>query len=481
MYDINEDGLTLENDSESKDGMKSKSDPELGDDQELSEIPLMEIRNHGFTFVFIISNINSDYSIHDIDDKELPIKYGGIVKLFSKEDYITNQKTEKDKQITEKSNQNSDDGYILILLTLSGIYKYHIKNKPLSKYLSETDFTQINPIERGLEIAEIVVKNIAYHAYFDEIIMLCFFCNDEMLLMYYKDEWAVCDVFGSLRDSDKLEDLEFIEKFKMIFPSNSFMVIDKENGEQDWKKDLNDSIQKLELDKYHNMLEPWSHIFSADLSHPQYCFYLDEKKEKLLLIGNHTIQVWYSQGPEEGPIKRSLEFIHVPLSHLSFPDTEILDKWREKKMKVIDIKYCIGKFKLNIQIEDTEGFLQIKQIKMEDEDDIINVARYACCALKYFSVYRVIEQAFDEEFKLKFYDTIEETRKIILRFIRLHPTEWRLLDIRFDLMSGISTIRTALSEYYPNNAVHNIGWMNTVVDIIPELYECSEKTNGKEN
>ncbi|CAG8715488.1 12211_t:CDS:2, partial [Dentiscutata erythropus] len=80
--------------------------------------------NHGFTFVFMI---NDDYSISNIE--ELPIEYGGIVKLFSKNDKITNQNVEKDndKQIIDKTSQN--DGHLLIILTLSGIHKYHINMK----------------------------------------------------------------------------------------------------------------------------------------------------------------------------------------------------------------------------------------------------------------------------------------------------------------------------------------------------------------
>ncbi|KAF0559395.1 transient receptor potential channel pyrexia-like [Gigaspora margarita] len=712
MYDINKTSddageSILEDNSEQKDDMKPESDPELGNDQELSYRKLfsisntfkftdtqlnlikdkhenifmwsvavsdksfsssefrllaisfisledmkyykensnkmhpMEICNHGFTFVFIISYINSDYSIHDIDDKEIPIKYGGIVKLFSEKDYKNNQKVEKVEQMTDKNNQNAD-GYILILLTLSGIYKYLIKNKSIKniqkfkyprriynvfinylnlffgpfgytlklayeiicdyirlclnkqyflvdtimesiEYMELYDLKtnqlintfqrqisrksimvdiwpnfaisdnekllvylsikkiKIYSIECGLEIMEIDVENIDYNGMYRFV----FFHNDEILLMYYKDEWSVCNIFGSLRDSVKLEKPEFIGELKMIEPSKSFMVVDngdkiiiyddlfvdkylkylKRNTEQDWKKlskeDLNNNIQEPELDKYHNMFEPWHFIYD-NLCAPQYWFYLDENKEKILLIGNHSIQVWYDRGPEKGPKKRSLEFIYVPLSQLPFPQKGILDIWEAKTIKVMDIKCCIGKFNLNIQIEDIEGSLQIKQIKMEDEDDIINVVKYACYALKYFSVYKIIEQIFNEEVKLKFYDTIEETRKIILRFIRLYPITWRLLDFRFDLMSviieagdhellndilsfresihipqyfswsgegGISTIRKAFSdrtmlacflEYYSNNAVNNIEWMNTVVDIIPELYEYNKENNGKE-
>ncbi|RIB00518.1 hypothetical protein C2G38_1175367 [Gigaspora rosea] len=152
----------------------------------------------------------------------------------------------------------------------------------------------------------------------------------------------------------------------------------------------------------------------------------------------------------------------------------------------------------------------------------MNVVKYACYSLKYLSSYKKFELWF-ELHKSKVTYIIEQTRKIILRFIRLHPTEWRLLDIRYDLMSVLieakeyelvkyilsskeqlhipqyiswegekNTIHTALSDrtmlayflkYYSNNAVNNdyIGWMNTVVDIIPELYESNEKKSKEEN
>ncbi|CAG8800613.1 1739_t:CDS:2, partial [Dentiscutata erythropus] len=327
---------TLENNSEQKDDtqltlIKDNHENILGWNsiyykENSNQVHPMEIRNHG-----------GDYSIHDIDNKELPIKCGGIVRLFSEKEYINNQKVE---QITDKSNKNAD-GHILILLTLSGIYKYH---------------------------------------------------------------------------SVKLEELEFIEELRLIGPSKSLMVVYngneidiyddlfvdkylrylKRNTEQDWKKlskeDLDNKIQESELDKHHNMLEPWHCIADADLCAPQHWFYLDEKKEKVLLI-------------EKGPKKRSLEFIYVPLSQLPLPHKEILDNWENKTMKVMEIKYCIRKFKLNIQIEDNKESLKIK--------------------------------FFAEEFRLKFYDIIEEKRKIILRFIRLYPITWRLLDFRFDLMSVI--------------------------------------------
>ncbi|CAG8664366.1 31554_t:CDS:2, partial [Racocetra persica] len=584
-----------------------------------------EIPNNGFTFVFVINN---DYSINYIDNMGLPIKYGGIVKFFSKENYMTNRKTEKDKLRTDKSNQENADRHFLILLTFSGIYKYQMKNKSINniqklKYpqriynaiinnldplfeqseQSETDslidtmredfkyielydlktnqlvntfrrqiphksividfpyryavsnngkllaYESVNKIiklyfiECGLEIAELIIANPE----FINVDFIAFFHNDEMLLIYSSGKkLSIWNIFGTLRDSVRLENPKFtidlnVDFYNMV-QSNSFMVVKKANNlviyddlivdkylkylkksdKHDWMKlsedyflrqGLNKNIRDLhdkesKLDEYYYIFEPWLLDDDNNLSSPQCSFYLDEKKEKLLLIGNHTVQVWYDQGPK----RRTLEFIYMPLApFLNIPEVE---KWESKIIKVMEIELCIGKFKLNILTEDTKDSFQIK---IEDEDDIINVAKYACETLKYFSIYKKSEQTFygdDKKLKLEKLDSIiEQTRKIILRFIRLYPTKWRLLDIRYNLMcvliesgdyelvndilsfgelihipqysawSGeINAIHTALLdhedhtmlacflEYYSKNAIHNLEWMNTVVDIIPELY-----------
>ncbi|CAG8680339.1 3734_t:CDS:2, partial [Dentiscutata heterogama] len=366
--------------------------------ENLNKIHLTETPNHGFTFVFIININNDNYLISAINDKELPIKFGGIVKLFFKKDCLNNKEVEKDKQRTNKISQNSD-GYTLILFTLTGIYKYQIKNK-IIKNLEKLRYPRrvynamihnmaffldlpINPekfayemvslytikkcinqhyflvdtmnedikyievynlntnqlvntfqrqnlpgplnvdasslyaisnngkllayisllnkavklysIECGLEIAEIIIDIPD-----PELEYIDFFRNDEMLLVLSKSKWFVWDIFGSLRDSVKLEDLGFIielplEFDKKIEQSNSFLVVDKgdelaiydnliidkylkylknlkKDDEQNWKTlssdyfsreefdnnnilDLQDKESKL--DEYHQILEPW--------------------------------------------------------------------------------------------------------------------------------------------------------------------------------------------------------------------------------
>ncbi|RIB00519.1 hypothetical protein C2G38_2150836 [Gigaspora rosea] len=279
-------------------------------------IHLTQIPNHGFTFVFIIKIINNVYSISDFKNKELPIKYSGVIKFISKKNVVINQNGEKDKQKTDKGSQNADR-YTLIILTLSGIYKYQMKNKLIKniqklkyprrvysamirnitfwfnipsssvydsydfiysyindclnqhyfladtinediKYIELYDLTtnhlvntfqrqissesynfdassyyaisnngkllayfslfngafKIFSIENGLEIAELITNITDYSGI--DIELIDFFQNDEILFACSKAKWFVWDIFGSLRDSVKLEDIGF----KIEFPSD---------------------------------------------------------------------------------------------------------------------------------------------------------------------------------------------------------------------------------------------------------------------
>ncbi|KAF0443235.1 transient receptor potential cation channel subfamily a member 1-like isoform x1 [Gigaspora margarita] len=429
---------------------------------------------------------------------------------------------------------------------------YAISNNSKLLAYESIQAIKIYSTECSLEIAELAIANLV------SVIFMDFFHNDEMLLIYSsKNEWTIWNIFGSIQNSVTLEnpgltvELPSADKFWEIDQSNSFVVVNnygkltiyddlivdkylkylKKSNKQDFKKLSKDYLSRQNLDKnipdLHDKesklnefdnLEPW--LVNEELKGTQFSFYLDEKKEKLLLIGKHTIQVWYNQGPSKDPEKRTLEFIYMPLFPLpvfSSPKIHEVKEWESNTIEVIGIEYCIGKFKLSFLTKDTKDSLQIK---MEDEDDIINVAKYACYTLEYFSVYKNFKQTREKGQELKFNNIIKQTRKIILRFIRICPINWRLLDIRFGLMNvlieagdyelindilsfGIpihipqyfpwssekNTICTALLdhtmlalllEYYSNNAVDNIGWMRTVVDIIPELFKSSEEKIGNE-
>ncbi|RIB26872.1 hypothetical protein C2G38_2063695 [Gigaspora rosea] len=171
-----------------------------------------------------------------------------------------------------------------------------------------------------------------------------------------------------------------------------------------------------------------------------------------------------------------------------------------------------------------------KEIEMGCDDDIIHTVIEACHTLKFLnSIYRgtYIDYNISLVFKdcqLKFLEIVEQTRNIIIRFIQLYPTSWRLLDVRYDLLGILieadekllinfilfderhkgslhmpqysswfgrtNTISRVFSrgpryidpiylgyllEYYSNKAVENIGWMITVGEIIPKLYNQYEE------
>ncbi|CAG8449587.1 5257_t:CDS:10 [Dentiscutata erythropus] len=595
---------------------------ELYTRNKLNPTEIQKIKNNGFTLIFIINN---DYSISNIGDKESLIEHGGIVKLFYEKNSIADQK-EKDTK-TVKSSQNIDD-HFLILLTLSGIYKYHIENKSTSniqklKYPTRiyesfiNNMSNMSLFDMSGPTDEIINKlyNEEYNEIYNNIcsyIQLCinkhYFLVDTMkedikyielydlktnqlvntfqrqtlslfksmvyehpihyaisnngkLLAYLSysikgikiysierrlgvsEVWAAWDIFGSLRDFVKLEKQEFMLQFpsdiKNIAESNSCIVaynryedrdklfiydeliVDKyfslkKSDKQVWiTRELDKEPKTLGLDKEYEPWLPWIRGWMR-FDDIQYSFYLDEKEEMLLIIGIQTVQLWH---------RRTLKYIHSPYPFSGVPDIKelFLIEWDPKVIEVLDIKYCTEKLKVDIQIKDDKDPHRIKQIKMEG-DDIMNIAKHACYALEfYFAHKKKLDIYYDETYKSSFDDFIEQTRKIILKFISLHPTEWRLLDIRFDLMSTliragecelvyyilsfrepihipqyfpwpgekntINTIRTAFLEdntmtmlacfleYYSNNAVHNIGWMNTVIDIIPDLLK-GEKGNN---
>ncbi|KAF0551106.1 hypothetical protein F8M41_023712 [Gigaspora margarita] len=423
MYDIknlnNEDGITLEKDLKPEnDQTEMSKNYRIGSFPVFTTIPnchllkrspteIQNIQNNEFIFIFIIYN---DYSIDNTEDKDLLIKYGGIVKLFYEKDYIADKNA---------------DVHFLIILTLSGIYKgesilwefpsyYAISsnNKLLAYFSFPIKGITIYSIECGLEVAELA--NILNINIFKPVvayeIFLYFFQNDEKLLIYFSEsnylsaDWAVWDIFSLLRDFVKSNYQNFIlelpsiddcvDRIGYVEKSNSCIVIYQRDRNHD-KIVIYDDLGSLPKEDY-----------------IQYLFFLDEKKEKLLIIGYHTVQVWYGE---------TLKFIHSPIPFFDVPDySEIGPSWRPKKIEIISIKYFNEKFKFNIKVKDAEG---IKQIIMNGEYDI-NVVKNACCALEYFSVYmRKFEQAYDKMEKLNFDNFIKQTRKIILKFIRLHPTE----------------------------------------------------------
>ncbi|CAG8805872.1 14357_t:CDS:2, partial [Dentiscutata erythropus] len=400
-------------------------------------------------------------------------KYDGIVKLFSENE--DNKKTDKgsrnmDKNTNEDNYQNIDK-YFLVILNGYGIHKHHFKhlNKPtgkiqsfyypkrirktlkynefsaklnlkyilrcLNKHYFLVDTTNegaqymelynlktnqlVNTFKRrnlnslkndildisdnfaisnnnkllayksgkqvklyltecGLEIASINVEtDKSFYDYF-----MHFFNNDERLLIYQSKNNGLFGIF-SVQSKSQLNskiNLRLILKFQIIRIQNEksdeqdlkTLSLEKNSADIDNNKFFIFNLDNQKLDLDRNYYIIEPWARRLEKEGPRYSVYLDNEKEVLLLIGSDTIQVWHDRAKDKND--------------------------QAKKRTLEFIKACR-----------TLKFLN---------DNVDN----------YFSLS-------DENRYSKFQKIIKQTRNIIVRFIQLYPVTWRLLDIRYDLLS----------------------------------------------
>ncbi|CAG8516674.1 33587_t:CDS:2, partial [Racocetra persica] len=277
-------------------------------------------------------------------------------------------------------------------------------------------------------------------------------------------------------------------------------------------------LEESEL-KYYHGTEPWAvhpaekiidTNFKVRPSFSRHVIYLDKEKNIRLLIGNNTIQVWRG---------KKLEFIQIVNDDPDEPEKP------HEKFKIIKIKYGVEKVDLLISKEGKNI-----QIKIEHEDDIIYIVRSAIDALVYLDTQsNSINLAVGGK-RIIYNDIVQQTRNIItsnrnesandsekcisrilsvisksdnesnskndikteLKKVKniivkhslshkkieqerpLHSWQVPLKEIFPDEESNIDVIMlTLFLEYYSNNAMDNIGWMNVVSEIIPLLYETN--------
>ncbi|RIB29258.1 hypothetical protein C2G38_2057139 [Gigaspora rosea] len=252
--------------------------------------------------------------------------------------------------------------------------------------------------------------------------------------------------------------------------------------------------KKSELDEYYQIFEPWLYTSDDDVKgSPRYSVYLDEKNETLLLIGTQTIQVWHDRAKQDQTKqdqakqdqakqdqakqgqdkKRTLEFISV------------IDKKDTKNVIIEKIEYAIRKFKISFQDSKTQDSKKV--IEMGCDDDIIHTVIEACNTLRFLnSIYHGsnIDYSISLAFKdchSKFNEIVEQTRNIIIRFIQLYPIVWRLLSVRYDLLSILIAEEKLLIKHILFNEKKDIysheDCIRKTLDIVYELK--NENSNDK--
>ncbi|CAG8684884.1 10723_t:CDS:10, partial [Dentiscutata erythropus] len=419
---------------------------------------------------------------HSIEKEILSLdKYGGIVKLFSKNE---------DKKKSDKDSQNMD------------------KNTNEDNYQN---------IDKSFLYPTIKIQSLDYPKRIRKALKYNNFSAERTFLdkNYYQLEQS--NSFVIVVKNKEEEEMEFSEDKQIYDDLISDHTYSKQKGfaDTDNKKffifDLDN--RKSELDNYYYIIEPWVRLEKGGA--PRYSVYLDKEKEILLLIGSDTIQVWHDRAAEK---KRTLEFISVI----------------DDKNDINHIEYENKKFRITKKSQSV--------IEMSCDDDLTITVIEACRTLKFLKekvdrVDKIVKylSLSDEKHYSKFQEIIKLTRNIIVRFIQLYPITWRLLDVRYDLLSILieagerrlikyvllkekkeidysqkphdylpdqdsllhekslhmpqisswegkgNTIRKAYSdrdptylgyllEYYSNKAVKNIRWMITVGEILPGLY-----------
>ncbi|CAG8485346.1 27612_t:CDS:2 [Dentiscutata erythropus] len=497
----------------------------------------------GFTIVY---SINKDYSI----EKEalLQFEHGGVVKLFSKnednektdmndrnmdikktdEDQNTDIKKNDDDNlnmdIKETDNQNMDK-YFLIILNVSGIYKYHfvhLKRRSIGeiqklKYPKRIYSAMINnskldnPMSRDgkLVLANLNLKYILRcldkHYFFVDTIRGDFMAdvpdnfaisNNSKLLAYRSGSrvklfliecgFEIASIGLETGDSsiesfmhffseielvvnNKEEKQGSLSEYKRIYDNLILEHLKRNDDEQDLKV-LSQKGDYRQTSEFYKIFEPW-------LSHggPQHSVFLDKKKEILLLIGRQTIQIWHDRDE-----KKTLEFISVidSIENSNERDNNVKRFEILVNENLLKFKEIVKQTRNIIHSHRSEGYSLIKYILFNEKkaaNDVDDPENYILKTLNSiaskFEIYKQLSQ------------DIKPEQNRSLHEKSLHMPQY------YSWEGGNNTIRKALLdddpiflgyflEYYSNKAVDEIGWMITVGEIIPELYDEKNKNYG---
>ncbi|KAF0524711.1 myb-like transcription factor [Gigaspora margarita] len=286
--------------------------------------------------------------------------------------------------------------------------------------------------------------------------------------------------------------------------------------------------------KYYLGIEPWT-VHPAEkisdtyikqrLQFPRYIIYLDTKQKTRLLIGYNTIQVWH---------EKRLEFIHVVNDdpetpeepHEKFKVIEIRYEHEDSVIQIVrdaiktlvyldsqskSVNLAVGgkRITFNEIVRQTKNIitrfivlysnpwrlidfhykLMLEFIKLKDYPLITrilfnekNVSRddFEKCISQILSV---VSEDKENNNKTKLKENIiniiskhssknlknkEKMRPLHSWLVPLKDIEGILLDEEYNTDP---TMLTLFLEYYSNNAMDNIGWLNVVSEVIPELYD----------
>ncbi|CAG8711806.1 24992_t:CDS:10, partial [Dentiscutata erythropus] len=253
--------------------------------------------------------------------------------------------------------------------------------------------------------------------------------------------------------------------------------------------------------------EPWVRL----KKHPRTSAYLNDDKTLQVIMGLTTIQVWRKN--ESSKYRRRLEYI-----------------WTSGRDEVFDLQsFHIGNGEFSVELS-LPIAKETYKIHWPRE---CSPLRDACRAIEYLN--RQQGEPVTPNKKQLYRDLSRQTKNILKRFMNKHPDVWRMADVRYEIMQSLirgqcvslikailfnkddkdenprgissklsnqlhyprlyewplkpkeSDLQVAISSsgdrrqdtiivgyllsYYADNAMNNAGWMFTVTQALPELYD----------
>ncbi|CAJ0765411.1 13565_t:CDS:2, partial [Entrophospora sp. SA101] len=204
------------------------------------------------------------------------------------------------------------------------------------------------------------------------------------------------------------------------------------------------NAEKLKDELIVNNKEPWIH----NNNYNRISAFLNKEKSLQLIIGESTIQIWYRNKTTN---KSKLKYIWS-------------SKNKSKKKFFIE-NFLLGEkeFKLSLTITPTiatattyhhnQNYSSLALRKKINDDIVdihwpynnVNLIKDACESLGY--LYHLKDDPAGPKKQQEYEDLILQIEKIIIKFIEKYPINWRLINIRYNLMKYL--IKTNLQKVIP--------------------------------
>ncbi|PKY16229.1 hypothetical protein RhiirB3_480626 [Rhizophagus irregularis] len=341
-------------------------------------------------------------------------------------------------------------------------------------------------MENGLEIVSKKFNEI------EKIYSLEFINNDEKLLIIGEDpeeklKFIIWDLYNTGKvETTALDDFLTIEEFdiRLARTSGNLLQVNYKGKVTSVLKNIEEKLKRNESKETNNILriyskdenhryfdkciEPW--VVDDDETH-SYCLCDNDDETLQLVIGRSTVQIWH-QIKDDSKCKDELPNKGEPFLEYIWTNGIPIDQVRKAtRLRIKEFKYGLsnnvlndfklkvywyervqdGKIKENeekimmmedIEIENGEAGKKMermgrkeKTILRQDINDKVSAVRHACKALEHLN--KRAKYLVNYVSKHRYEEMVAYINHIIWRFIKYKPNEYKLLDVRHNVMKNL--------------------------------------------